>query len=835
MSRWHHPSCDTPLVFVQGGLPYCRSCGENPDIDELIVEQANATTPWTIPPDEKPGELHLRWPASVISDPPTEDISETLAAATNEQLEILSSIDASNAVAQPIYKRRLTDAEFRILSISPAVDESYPLHAVLKDYQIDNCPEYETVSYCWGGEDGDTRRRQPVYIGDYWDVLLQTKNCWSMLQHVRYESNTRLIWVDAICINQEDHLEKDVQVPLMGQIYWKCLRTIIYLGEDVAKPKGLSLTKGKSYPKRHDFREFEDLIPNSLMTREQLFELRYFQRVWVIQEIILSPLAVIPVHGYEFRVRPGASLPPWTTQSDDLDPWMDYACTGSLSNNLLSLIQHTRSSLATDCRDKIYGILGLGHQVPALRPDYSISKLHTYIGTILHLFVVEQCVKILTAAGGHRSDSKLPSWLPDWSLEDMGERLLSVTQATRDICYYTTSQTDARSFGKQIACLDNDFFTLFNSIDDTMPPETGFTTSELWAIKKPSIDPATLKLTLPLIHVCKFSSALVEVGWIKDPTDLNEPCHVYSIEVAGYTLYVCVPDNEISVEAGDNELFLLQKGQEFTLVLFMRRLSTTGEYRLLRCTVCYDLFLSSNPSSRPPLEKIDANFDSRDFGHKYGSSILGGTVTEACHVVAPTLEMKCQDSLDEKDADRCILDMLEQMRGESETSFVDTYIAFLESLYPQCPVWNEDDMTHMILSPAQLIESCKELCLISNELEIEIHPYSETEPEGFKEWKAAKLARPEIQKATGFEDDCMECDMEIRVTEESLRGCFTRSHGREAAFVEWNCKMIFQNAESKLSSDEPWNTSHAFCYYPWPGSFYEEGQIPGRVCQVTIV
>ncbi|XEV05057.1 hypothetical protein FSHL1_010344 [Fusarium sambucinum] len=486
MSRWHHPFCDTPSVFVQAGLPYCKSCGKSPDINKLIIEQADVKPPWTIPPDEKPGELRLRWPASVIRNSPAEVSTETSTTTTSKQFNVESSIHAHPSLAHPIYTRRLDDTEFRVLSISPAIDEDCPIHAVLGDYQIDSCPEYETVSYCWGGEDGDARQNRPVYVGDYWDVLLQTKNCWSMLQYIRLESHTRLIWIDAICINQNDNLEKETQVPLMGRIYWRCLRAIIYLGEDVVKPKGLFPTKGRLYPKRYDFTEFEDLIPNSIMGREQIFELEYFQRLWVIQEVILAPLAVIPAHGYEFRVRAGTNLPPWKTRSDDIShPWMDYACTGSVSESLSYLLQQTRSSVATDPRDKVYGILGLGLQVEGFKPDYSISRLHTYIGTILHLVVVEQCVEILTVVSDHQSGSNFPSWLPDWSLEEMGKRLLSVSQTTRNISECIPSERDNTTFGNQINYLDNDYFTLLNSVDDTVPPKPGFTASELWAIERP--------------------------------------------------------------------------------------------------------------------------------------------------------------------------------------------------------------------------------------------------------------------------------------------------------------------------------------------------------------
>lgn len=42
----------------------------------------------------------------------------------------------------------------------------------LKVYPDDACLEYEAVFYAWGGEDGDNTIYCPIYVGDFWDVLL---------------------------------------------------------------------------------------------------------------------------------------------------------------------------------------------------------------------------------------------------------------------------------------------------------------------------------------------------------------------------------------------------------------------------------------------------------------------------------------------------------------------------------------------------------------------------------------------------------------------------------------------------------------------------------------
>lgn len=57
------------------------------------------------------------------------------------------------------------------------------------------------------------------------------------------------------------------------------------------------------------------------------------------------------------------------------------------------------------------------------RPGYSISALHARVETKAHLLLNEYCVNIVTEGRGHDSPSGFPSWLPDWTLSDMGEQL----------------------------------------------------------------------------------------------------------------------------------------------------------------------------------------------------------------------------------------------------------------------------------------------------------------------------------------------------------------------------------------------------------------------------
>lgn len=122
----------------------------------------------------------------------TDDCSEPGSSATEEAVD-------PKTPNHEIYERRLSRNEFRLACLYAAPRKDYPVHITLEIFAHDNRPEYETVSYQWGVDDGDYRARQPVYIGPFWDVILQTQNCWDLLNFARPWRGVRIIWIDAIC------------------------------------------------------------------------------------------------------------------------------------------------------------------------------------------------------------------------------------------------------------------------------------------------------------------------------------------------------------------------------------------------------------------------------------------------------------------------------------------------------------------------------------------------------------------------------------------------------------------------------------------------------------
>jgi hypothetical protein len=135
---------------------------------------------------------------------------------------------------------------------------------------------------------------------------------------------------------------------MIGSIYRRCLRAFIYLGEDIIRS---NCTSNRSYRTRHELEEFGNKIPASVLKLDQLLELRYFQRVWVIQEVIQAPRVVIPILSKEFMVGPltASRINKLLKWSGTGAPWMLYACTGMTESEttLPLMLQHTALTGAT--------------------------------------------------------------------------------------------------------------------------------------------------------------------------------------------------------------------------------------------------------------------------------------------------------------------------------------------------------------------------------------------------------------------------------------------------------------------------------------------------------
>ncbi|RTE81732.1 hypothetical protein BHE90_003736 [Fusarium euwallaceae] len=416
MSRWHEATCVSPDVVLNGDLPTCNTCGAVPDLDAIRLKQQQTSPFPPSPPDEPPGQFNLRWPLGSLYSRATD--ANTHQGSVNNSNEDVRSVNAFEP--SPIYQRRLEPHEFRLLRLDGAASGTDLLHLHLETHDQERFPVYETVSYTWGGENNDNSRSQLVFIGPYWDILLQTQNCWDMLMFLRPADGLRRLWVDAICINQKDDEERSTQVSKMADIYQKAQRALVYLGSSL-----VDATSPRKYPLRQRFEhsiaqsnESDQLVRNGKVDLDKLLTRRYFSRVWVIQELIVSRQVVFQVGDTEFWAD-GTSI----HKVKDYDwqntpaPWLVHLAQGTpQGRDIYGAMRETWSSNASDLRDKIFGILALiddRQEREIFRPDYSLSFFHVYLGALAYSLLGLKRVEILCHAAGLSAPDGQPSWMID--------------------------------------------------------------------------------------------------------------------------------------------------------------------------------------------------------------------------------------------------------------------------------------------------------------------------------------------------------------------------------------------------------------------------------------
>ena len=130
----------------------------------------------------------------------------------------------ANGVQTFPYRSLNTDkAEIRLLTLATGkFDDS--IEITLRTWSLDEELYFEALSYDWGSEKSPT----PIHICDYPHVI--SSNLEIALRHLRSNEVPRVLWIDALCINQQDLDEKANQVQLTNRIYSSAKKVLIWLG-----------------------------------------------------------------------------------------------------------------------------------------------------------------------------------------------------------------------------------------------------------------------------------------------------------------------------------------------------------------------------------------------------------------------------------------------------------------------------------------------------------------------------------------------------------------------------------------------------------------------------
>ncbi|KAF1983513.1 HET-domain-containing protein, partial [Aulographum hederae CBS 113979] len=358
--------------------------------------------------------------------------------------------------------------EIRLLILAPGTADE-PVRGTLRHVGLleDPYPAYETVSYVWGDP---TNRRAILLDGQERMVPASSKE---VLRRMRYPDRERVLWIDAICINQEHPEERGRQVAMMRLIYSSAVTNLIWLGED----EGTTGTAVESIQAIYDevrtetnnFSDFTFTIcdrqgrrqfsdtgltttaydPSALLT---YFSSSWFTRVWVVQEAALAPKSIFYRGDHATPLEDVLRVASWLFYKQRFLPWttnhtgLNNAAILSNSADDECGIDNVRNRLLPDMRifilgfldslqdfgayelkDHVYGLLGLFQKFartkdlpPGLTPDY-VCSLGTTLARASRFATEERgdlemlrFVSHLPSDGQGEGEAHIPSWVPYW-------------------------------------------------------------------------------------------------------------------------------------------------------------------------------------------------------------------------------------------------------------------------------------------------------------------------------------------------------------------------------------------------------------------------------------
>jgi hypothetical protein len=364
-----------------------------------------------------------------------------------------------------------TRTQIRLLRIPRQLFFFGHLKCSLEIVDLESSPAYEALSYRWGfGMDNKkktsaTSEENPGQIEKRL-IHVNGRSMWIPrssyeLLHARSSIwHTRLVWIDAICIDQGNNDEKSFQVPLMGSIYSKASRIIVWPGDrlDSGLASAMILRLLSAYEMfdapQYEMKDYfaDEIDKPGWKALVKLLHDPYFTRVWVVKEIAV---------GENVQIYHGGHYTQWDifaiAYAECIHPQRRVLMSGNNDNGLDSpvmrdhndaiggiyvmislkkvyseeqegkthighLLADCASMHATDPRDKVWGLNGLLGDSPLPREiiDYKKTQREVFIETACYSLRQRfdpYAILAYAGLGWRQRSSTLPTWVPNWAEE----------------------------------------------------------------------------------------------------------------------------------------------------------------------------------------------------------------------------------------------------------------------------------------------------------------------------------------------------------------------------------------------------------------------------------
>ncbi len=287
------------------------------------------------------------------------------------------------------------------------------------------------------------------------------RNLAEALPYLRYKETPRVLWIDAICVNQQDLKERSLQVKRMADIYRLADRVVVWLGlEKNDSGGGIRILKHlssqiqvdwdaniinpasrESQPHWSDQAKILPYDDEKLLAINELLGRRWFERLWVQQEIRLANRHAIFMCGSDviaWRSLPRAifclnhkkwspkRLSPSLRSLRDRVRFIFHLAHHHSPMSFLEIMRQTTHCKCFDPRDRVYAILSLldiSEKPNGIEPDYGKTTCQVYQDVALHYIAHHKKVNLLRLSGLKDELSEMPTWVPDWTVSKVANLL----------------------------------------------------------------------------------------------------------------------------------------------------------------------------------------------------------------------------------------------------------------------------------------------------------------------------------------------------------------------------------------------------------------------------
>jgi hypothetical protein len=338
--------------------------------------------------------------------------------------------------------------QIRVLSIQRSEKHNDPVRCNFVVTALESPVRYSTLSYAWGPIHADGSHLDDTIICDG-HSFPATSHLTSALKRIRqvacgYDKTQDrwycLVWADAICINQDDPIERSQQVRMMHRIFASSDQLFIWLGEhvkDVTELNGkLASSQGIEVKGNTSGMKTEEYGP---MCR-RILRNPWFERKWVIQEILVNTGCRLILTGdqvmnldhfadavhrlslsymagplREWRLVENGSYDIRSNRGVEYSTHSGHEPHPQQSRSLLSLLQLYTRARCSDPQDHVYALINLSTDLTDFEVDYTENVPETYYRVAMRYLGEADLPILLDCAASREPDKHRPSWVPDWS------------------------------------------------------------------------------------------------------------------------------------------------------------------------------------------------------------------------------------------------------------------------------------------------------------------------------------------------------------------------------------------------------------------------------------